>query len=731
MSLFENQLKQREKADNDLFEESFFDVVDSVVGSRLAQTLSDSRIVASNEIDAILKYFHIKTDYDVSKFKNKNINETLEYLLRPHNIMRRTVELEKGWYKNAIGAMLGTRKDDGSVVALIPSKFSGYIFYDNKKREYRKVNAYNEDLFDKEAVVFYKPFPLKKLSIASLVNFIKSNLKISDIVLYAILLGISTGIGYVMPKLNFLLFGDIIAIGQNSALISIAVFMICVSISQILIGCSQSLMLNKITTRINFMTESATFMRVLSLPPNFFRKYSSGELSSRVSYITSLVEQMLNMFLTTTLTSAFSLVYLSQVFQYAPALVVPSVIITIVTVGMSIVTTLMQKKISEQQMELASKERGVSYSILSGVQKIKLAGAEKRAYAKWAKLFSKSSKLRYNPPIFLKLNSVLIMATTLIGNIVLYYFAIRSRVSIAEYYAFNSAYGMISGAFTSLAGIALQIATIQPTLKMIKPILDEEPEISENKKIVEKLNGNIKLDNISFKYSENSPYIFEDFSLDIKAGQYVAIVGKTGCGKSTLVRLLLGFEKPNKGAVYYDGKDINDLDKKSLRSHIGSVMQNGKLMRGDIFSNIVLIAPQLTLDDAWEAAEIAGIADDIKEMPMGMNSFVLEGQGGISGGQKQRLLIARAVAPKPKILILDEATSALDNITQKKVSNALDKLESTRLVIAHRLSTIKQCDRIVVIEDGKIVEDGTYDELMKQNGIFVDLVKRQQVGENI
>ena len=371
-----------------------------------------------------------------------------------------------------------------------------------------------------------------------------------------------------MPKLNFLLFGDIIAIGQNSALISIAVFMICVSISQILISCSQSLMLNKITTRINFMTESATFMRVLSLPPNFFRKYSSGELSSRVSYISSLVEQMLNMFLTTTLTSAFSLVYLSQVFQYAPALVVPSVIITLVTVGMSIATTLMQKKISEQQMELASKERGVSYSILSGVQKIKLAGAEKRAYAKWAKLFSKSSKLRYNPPIFLKLNSVLIMATTLIGNIVLYYFAIRSRVSIAEYYAFNSAYGMISGAFTSLAGIALQIATIQPTLKMIKPILDEEPEISENKKIVEKLNGNIKLDNISFKYSENSPYIFEDFSLDIKAGQYVAIVGKTGCGKSTLVRLLLGFEKPNKGAVYYDGKDINDLDKKSLISHI-------------------------------------------------------------------------------------------------------------------------------------------------------------------
>lgn len=382
MGIFENQLKQREKADNDLFEESFFDVVDSVVGHKLAQNLSDSRIATSNEIDSILKYFHIKTDYDVKKFKNKNINETLEHLLRPHNVMRRTVELEKGWYKNAIGAMLGTRKDDGSVVALIPSKFSGYVFYDNKKREYRKVNEYNEDLFDKEAIVFYKPFPLKKLSIASLVNFIKSNIKISDIVLYAILLGISTGIGYVMPKLNFLLFGDIITIGQNSALISIAVFMICVSISQILIGCSQGLMLNKITTRINFMTESATFMRVLSLPPNFFRKYSSGELSSRVQYINSLVEQILNMFLTTTISSAFSLVYLSQVFQYAPALVIPSVIITLVTIGMSITTTIMQKRITEKQMELSSKERGVSFSILSGVQKIKLARCRKKSLCK-------------------------------------------------------------------------------------------------------------------------------------------------------------------------------------------------------------------------------------------------------------------------------------------------------------------------------------------------------------
>lgn len=223
------------------------------------------------------------------------------------------------------------------------------------------------------------------------------------------------------------------------------------------------------------------------------------------------------------------------------------------------------------------------------------------------------------------------------------------------------------------------------------------------------------------------PWILEDLSLKIQPGQYVAIVGKTGCGKSTLVRLLMGFESPQKGAIYYDGKNINALDLKSLRKKLGVVMQNGKLFQGDIFSNITISAPWLTLDQAWEAAELADIADDIRAMPMGMHTIISEGSGGISGGQKQRLMIARAIAPNPKILIFDEATSALDNITQKKVSQALDGLKCTRIVIAHRLSTIRHCDRIIVLDGGKIVEDGSYDELLARGGMFTELVSRQRV----
>ena len=279
----------------------------------------------------------------------------------------------------------------------------------------------------------------------------------------------------------------------------------------------------------------------------------------------------------------------------------------------------------------------------------------------------------------------------------------------------------------AIAGFALQAANIKPILEMAEPFLKETPEAAENKEIVTKISGTIELCNVYFRYGENMPYIVKDMSLKIHAGEYIAIVGRTGCGKSTLMRLLLGFEKPERGAIYYDNKDMKRLDLCSLRRKIGAVTQNGGLFQGDLFSNIVISAPELTLKDAWEAAEIAGIAEDIRAMPMGMQTMVSEGQGGISGGQRQRVMIARAVAPKPRLLLFDEATSALDNKTQKQVSEALDKMGCTRIVIAHRLSTIRKCDRILFLENGKILEDGSYEELIARGGHFAELVERQRL----
>ena len=369
----------------------------------------------------------------------------------------------------------------------------------------------------------------------------------------------------------------------------------------------------------------------------------------------------------------------------------------------------------------------MSYAILNGVQKIRLSGSEKRVFARWGRLYAKEAKAEYDPPVFLKLNGVLITAISLIGTIALYYLAVKAGVGESEYYAFSAAYGRVMGAFSALAGIAISVAGIKPVLEMAEPILSAVPESAADKEPVSGLSGSIEINHVSFRYEDNSPYVLNDLDLKIKAGEYVAIVGRTGCGKSTLVRLLLGFEKPEKGTVLYDQYDLDRVDPCSVRKQIGVVIQNGQLFQGDIYSNIVISAPKLSIDDAWEAAELAGIAQDIREMPMGMYTMISEGQGGISGGQKQRLMIARAVAPKPRILIFDEATSALDNKTQRQVSEALDSLHCTRIVIAHRLSTIRNCDRILVMDNGGIAEEGSYEELIRRNGYFAELVDRQRL----
>ena len=396
-------------------------------------------------------------------------------------------------------------------------------------------------------------------------------------------------------------------------------------------------------------------------------------------------------------------------------------------ISAAVTASLVQIRVSRRKMELMSKESGMTYAMISGIQKIKNAGAEKRAFARWAGLYAEETKLSTDPPLFLKLNGVLSTAVTMAGTIVIYLTAIRAGLSASEYMAFMVAYGQVSGAFSALTDLTVTIASIKPMVEMVKPILEAECETQENKMLVTSISGRIDVSNVSFRYTDDSPMILDDLSLSIQKGDYVAIVGETGCGKSTLIRLMLGFEKPSRGAVYYDHHDLNSLDPVTLRRNIGSVMQDGKLMMGDIFQNITLSAPWLKLQDAWEAAELAGISEEIREMPMGMFTMISENGGGISGGQKQRILIARAVAAKPKILIFDEATSALDNITQKKISDALDRLACTRIVIAHRLSTIRNCSRILVMKDGKIAGDGTYEELIEKNAYFAELVERQRL----
>ncbi len=725
MGWFDKQIRQRMKSDRDVLEDSFVRLAGAVLGGRSAKRLEDRFLVAREELDEILKYYHCKAP-DVPD-NIKNTDDQLEYILRPLGIMTRPVKLEEGWYKDAFGPMMGFLKDGGTPMALLPHPLHGYRFRDVSTGRSVSLDKKTAALFDDEAVCFYKPLPQKKLGIPDLLVYMKNCLSGRDYVMIALASFAVTLVGMIEPVISKAITGPVMQSRNMTILISMMIFLLSAAISSQLFGVVRQLLLSRITTKTSVQVESAVMMRVLSLPVSFFRKYASGDLSSRVGSVNSLCNMLVSQILSTGLLSLVSLLYIGQIFSFAPMLVWPSVIIILSTVILGIVSSVMQIKRSEKMMKLSAKETGMAYATVSGIQKIRLSGSEKRAFSRWANLYAENAEMQYNPPVFLKLNSVLLSAIALIGNIVLYFFAVESGVDESSYFAFTIAYGQVSGAFASLASIASSVASFKPILKMAEPILKTEPEITGDKEVITLVSGAIELEHIYFRYSDDTPYILKDLSLKIEAGEYIAIVGRTGCGKSTLIKLLLGFEKPERGSIYYDRKDLARIDPKSLRKKMGVVTQNGKLFQGDIFSNIVISAPQLTLEDAWEAAETAGIAGDIREMPMGMQTVISEGQGGISGGQKQRLMIARAIAPKPNILIFDEATSALDNKTQKKVSDALDALECTRIVVAHRLSTIRNCDRILVLDDGAIIEDGTYDELIAKGGTFAQLVERQRL----
>ena len=726
MSWFEEQLRYRQEADDADFADALDSIAGAVMGTRLREALSQNEI-AGSAIDEILKYYHCKAKTDELPPQIKTVDEQLEYRMRPFGIKNRTVTLDKGWYRHAVGAMLGTMKEDGSAVALIPGKLSGYRLIHFRTGKQLRLNGKTEQLLDREAVCFYEPLPQKALTVGDLLKFMVKQMSLSDTVLYLVLMGLAAALGLLSPMFTKWLFGDVLESGSVQVLMSLAMFMVCFSVGQLFFGTFQALINSRIGIKQNIAVQAAVMNRIMSLPATFFRKFSAGELSQHAAYVQSLCSTLFSTIGMTGLTSLFSLIYIGQIFAFAPSLVVPSLVITAATIALSLATTSVQIRISREKMERSAKTSGLTYSTITGIQKIKLAGAEKRMFSRWARQYAGEAELTYNPPTFLKISGTISLALSLLGTLVLYATAIRNHISVADYYAFNTAYGMVSSAFMSVVSVATSVANIRPTLEMAKPIMEAEPEVHAGKENIVELRGGIELSHVSFRYDDASPNVIDDLSLKINPGEYLAIVGQTGCGKSTLLRLLLGFETPQKGSISYDRKDISKIDPESLRRKIGVVMQDGKLFLGDIYSNIVITAPQLTLEQAWEAAEIASIADDIRAMPMGMHTMICEGQGGISGGQKQRLMIARAVAPKPKILMFDEATSALDNVTQKKVSEAIDSLRCTRIVIAHRLSTIQHADRILYLDSGRIMEDGTYDELIAKNGYFAGLVERQRL----
>ena len=647
---------------------------------------------------------------------------------RISNFTCREVVLEQKWYRQECGVLLGTLDD--ALVALYRKKGKSYVLYDGEKEV--PITAEIAEKISPKAHSIGRALPRTRLTGKDLLRFCKKSIPKKSIVALALLGLAGTLIGILLPTLNQKIYDEYIALGDFGMVIQL-----CVLIGSFMLGNVFFSMVKKLTEygvscHVNYDLQNAVYWRIFQLPESFFRSYDSGDLAQRLGQAGSSGAQVVSQITGAGFGMVFSLFYLWRMIKYSGKLTVWALIMTLVFALLSYFLETRSLRYETLQADTSGKAVAKLYQYLGGVDKIRMAGAEERAILEYLIPFTQEQKYEIQGKRITVVSEVLSDVSTYLFSMILYFVIIKKNqdISVGNFMAFNSAFGTFSSALMQLISGCMTIFRLKPIYTRLKPIFDTQPEDDEQKQIVQSLSGSIELEHVSFGYSPEAGNVLNDISLQIHPGEYVAIVGPSGCGKSTLLKLLLGFETPTQGKIRYDGKSLSGLDAHSLRRNLGVVLQDGKLIAGSIYDNITITCPNPTMKAVNEVIEAVGLKADIDQMPMGVQTVLSESGNTISGGQQQRILIARAIMNKPQVLFFDEATSALDNLTQAKVCQSLDDMHVTRVVIAHRLSTIQNCDRILVFNNGQIQEEGNFESLMAQKGLFYNMAKRQIAEEN-
>lgn len=651
-------------------------------------------------------------------------------IAKASGVRSRLVLLRDRWWKQDNGPLLAFLAAENRPVALLPRSSNRYRYFDPVLNQTVEVTEEVAKNFKEVGYLFYRPFPARRVSLRDLFAFGLHNATrdVGSIVL----MGIATGLlALLTPVLTGIIFDEIIPGSQRRALTEVVIVLIVSAFATALFGLTRQLAVVRLEAKMDASTQAAIWDRTLALPVPFFRDYTAGDLAMRGLTIAQIRQILTGSALSTALSGIFSIFSFALLFYYSWQLAMVATGISAIAVLISFAFGFMQVHYLRDITKLRGRNAGLMLQFINGIPKFRVAGAEARVFAVWAREFTKQKLIYLRTRRFANAYSVFDAILPVAAYGAIFYSAAlllstptASHMTTGEFLAFFSAFTQFLTAGLALSSSAVEMLTVIPLLEQAKPILDTLPEVDGGKTDPGELFGRIEINRVVFRYRDDMPLVLRDVSLSVFPGQFIALVGSSGSGKSTLLRLLLGFETPTSGGIYFDGQDLAGLDLQALRRQLGVVLQNGRVLAGDIYNNIVGAAP-LTMDDAWEAARRAGLDRDIEEMPMGMNTMVSEGGGGLSGGQRQRLMIARAIVGRPRILLFDEATSALDNQTQSIVSKSLENLSATRIVIAHRLSTVINADRIFVMSQGRIVQAGTYTELMKEEGVFTELAKRQ------
>lgn len=647
-------------------------------------------------------------------------------ILRASRVRSRVVMLKGDWWREEGWPLLARRAGSKRPVALIPAR-GGYDVHDPVEQTRTPVTEAVAATLEPQAHSFYRPLPDEPLGPLGLFRF---GLQTAAADLRRpVIVGLAAGaLAMLPPYVTGMLVDEIIPSAARGQLLQIALVLALVGLTTASFDIVRHLSIVRLESKMSATVQPAMWDRVLSLPITFFRRFAAGDLAQRVNAIEAIRAVLSGATLSALMTSLFSIFLLLQMFFYSWPLALLGFALVLVAMAVTMLAAYFKLRLQRAVMALDGRIAAIVLQLLSGISKIRVVGAESRAFAEWAREFARKKTLTLSAGMIDNRLATFSAMFPVLAAMAVFYFVTSwtepGSLSPGAFVAFNAAFSSFLLQMLTLSNSVMSVLLVVPYYERAKPILDARPEIDTGKADPGDLSGEIVVDRVSFRYHPEGPLVLDDVSIRIGAGEYIAIVGPSGSGKSTLFRLLLGLDVPESGAIYYDGQNLAHLDVARTRRRIGVVMQTGRVRAGSLFDNIVGSAP-LTMKDAMEAARMAGLEDDIKAMPMGMQTAVQQGGMTLSGGQRQRLMIARAIVNRPRILLFDEATSALDNRTQAIVTQSLQDLQATRVAIAHRLSTIIGADRIYVIDGGRVVQTGTYEELSAAPGLFAELIKRQ------
>lgn len=650
---------------------------------------------------------------------------TVPDIISASNMICREIVLEPNWFQDDCGVLIGTMDDQP--VACAPKAMGQYFIFYGKTGKSEKLTKQTAERIDPSVFCVGRTLPAKSLELRDLIRFGSQSILGKDI-LSVMLLGLAgTLIGILIPTLNQKVYDEYIPLGNYAYLIQFCTVIASFMIGNLFFTVVKNLMDFRIACKVGYDMQNAVYHRVLHLPESFFRNYDSADLAQRITSAGSMANKTAQSVVVTGFSTLFSLMYFVRMLTYSAKLTFIAFLMVLVFVLMIWFISSRSIRYEKNMAEYDGKATARLYQYLNGIDKLRMAGVEDRSIYEYLVPFSRKQTEAIKKTRLSGIASVLNGTASSIFSMVLYWLIVKKNMnlSMGSFIAFNSAFGSLSSALLQLVQTSLELYDLKPAYGRLKPVFSAVPEYEEDKSIPEEIVGGIALENVTFSYHADGPEILKNLSLNIRPGEYVGIVGPSGCGKSTLLKLLLGFETPNSGRVCFDNHDLKSMNKKVLRKKLGVVLQNGRLIAGSIFENITITNSHASAADVDKVIEAVGLKEDIDNMPMGVHTIVSESSGTISGGQQQRILIARAIFNDPSILLFDEATSALDNLTQAMVCESLDQMNITRVVIAHRLSTIQNCDRILVISNGSLLEEGNYETLMSRKGLFYQMASRQ------